>query len=60
MQRMSRKEEELGVRELTHILNSTRTIYNPLPGYDKNVYQERYQIGLDCDEVYPNIYIGDA
>jgi len=57
---MSRKEEEIGVRELTHILNNTRTIYNPLPGYDKSVYQEHYQIGLDCDEVYPNIYIGDA
>ncbi|XP_054277743.1 dual specificity protein phosphatase 3 isoform X2 [Macrosteles quadrilineatus] len=60
MQRMSRKEEEVGLKELTQVLYNTRTIYNPLPGYDKNVYHERYQIGLDCDEVYPNIYIGDA
>ncbi|KAG8338271.1 dual specificity protein phosphatase 3 [Homalodisca vitripennis] len=60
MMRMTRREEELAARELAHVLNNTRTIYNPLPGYDKNVFHERYQIGLDCDEVYPNIYIGDA
>lgn len=57
--RMSRSEEEAAVKVLTNTLNSTSTKRNTLPGYDKNVDQESYQIGLNCDEVYPNIFIGD-
>lgn len=60
MLRMSRREDEIAAKELFQLLNSARTVFNPLPGYDKTNQQDRYQIGLDCDEVYPNILIGDA
>ncbi|KAF4524090.1 hypothetical protein B566_EDAN007673 [Ephemera danica] len=44
-------------------MNATKTDFKPLPGYQKTVrghYEDRRAAGLDCDEVYPNIFIGDA
>lgn len=46
-----------------HVLTSTKTDFRPLPGYVKTIkghHEDRYAAGLDCDEVYPNIFIGDA
>jgi hypothetical protein len=34
----------------------------PLPGFESysGDSDDRMAVGMDCDEVYPNIYIGDA
>ena len=37
--------------------------YTPLPGYDNDMDTDEYcrlQQIINCDEVYPNIYIGDG
>lgn len=54
--------DETTVKLLTHTLYTTKTIHRPLPGYESQSVDlhERLSIGVDCDEVYPNILIGDA
>ncbi|XP_015179701.1 PREDICTED: dual specificity protein phosphatase 3-like isoform X1 [Polistes dominula] len=49
-------------RHLTEVLHSVRTDFKPLPGFDPNKDDLEYfraQQGIDCDEVYPGIFIGD-
>lgn len=59
--RPSTKEDNITAKELMRALSSTKTIYKPLPGYDRSHSSwDRCHIGLDCDEVHPNIFIGDA
>lgn len=45
-----------------HTIFATKTICQPLPGFESCSVdiQDRLTAGVDCDEVYPNIYIGDA
>ncbi|XP_076234681.1 dual specificity protein phosphatase 3 isoform X2 [Calliopsis andreniformis] len=50
-------------RHLTEALHKTQTDNKPIPGFDPNrddIQYYRAQQGIDCDEVYPGIYIGDA
>lgn len=50
-------------RHLTEALHTTRTDFKPLPGFDPNQDDFKYyctQQRIDCDQVYPRIYIGDA
>ncbi|GLH13721.1 Dual specificity protein phosphatase Mpk3 [Gryllus bimaculatus] len=44
---------------LRETLYNTRVIVKPLPGYASSALN-RISVGVDCDEVYPNIFIGDA
>lgn len=49
--------------QLTEVLYRTQTENKMLPGFDSNrddVEYYRIQQDIDCDEVYPRIYIGDA
>ncbi|KAG6794622.1 dual specificity protein phosphatase 3 [Apis mellifera caucasica] len=49
--------------QLTEVLYRTQTENKMLPGFDPNrddVEYYRIQQDIDCDEVYPRIYIGDA
>ncbi|KAJ9586251.1 hypothetical protein L9F63_020113 [Diploptera punctata] len=54
--------DETTVKLLTHTLHSTETIHRQLPGFESHSgdLQDRLSVGVDCDEVYPNIFIGDA
>ncbi|XP_046752341.1 dual specificity protein phosphatase 3 isoform X2 [Diprion similis] len=48
---------------LAQVLYNTKTDFKPLPGFtekDDNTSSYRLQASVDCDEVCPNIYIGDA
>lgn len=48
---------------LAEALYRTQTENKMLPGFDPNrddVEYYRVQQDIDCDEVYPGIYIGDA
>ncbi|XP_046629050.1 dual specificity protein phosphatase 3 isoform X2 [Neodiprion virginianus] len=48
---------------LADVVHKTRTNFRPLPGitdHDNYHISYRIQANVDCDEVYPNIYIGDA
>ncbi|XP_054008331.1 dual specificity protein phosphatase 3 isoform X1 [Hylaeus anthracinus] len=50
-------------RRLKETLHTTYTDNEPLPGFDPNKDDLQYyraQHCIDCDEVYPGIYIGDA
>ncbi|KAK2577537.1 hypothetical protein KPH14_003621 [Odynerus spinipes] len=50
-------------RHLREALHGTKTDFKPLPGFDPNQDDLEYycmQQEIDCDEVYPRIYIGDA
>ncbi|XP_066597679.1 dual specificity protein phosphatase 3 isoform X2 [Prorops nasuta] len=50
-------------RALMEALQIVKPDYRPLPGIDPNkddLQYYRFQMGLDCDEVYPGIFIGDA
>ncbi|XP_043686511.1 dual specificity protein phosphatase 3 isoform X2 [Vespula pensylvanica] len=50
-------------RHLTETLHSVKTGFKPLPGFDPerdDLEYYRAQQEIDCDEVYPGIYIGDA
>ena len=44
---------------LIETLRRTQTDNNPTPGYDPD-HNDVYMLNLDCDEVYPGIFIGDA
>lgn len=52
--------------QLIDAVNKTRPMLKQLPGYDLNIntFEDmrnfRVRKKLDCDEVYPNIYIGDG
>ncbi|XP_014476418.1 PREDICTED: dual specificity protein phosphatase 3-like [Dinoponera quadriceps] len=51
--------------ELTYALYETKTEFQPLPGssYDPNIKDLQYfraHQKIDCDEVYPRIYIGNG
>ncbi|XP_077282553.1 uncharacterized protein LOC143908674 isoform X3 [Temnothorax americanus] len=50
--------------QLTLIILATKALeFKPLPGFDPNVDSSQYyraQQEIDCDEVYPGIYIGDG
>lgn len=44
------------------IFTTKRRQYTPLPGFDPNIDEKEYyrlQQNIDCDEVYPNIFLGD-
>nr|XP_031829570.1 dual specificity protein phosphatase 3 isoform X1 [Nomia melanderi] len=48
---------------LLETLHKTQTENNPIPGFDPNKDDTQYyriQQTIDCDEVYPGIYIGDT
>ena len=44
---------------LAETLRRTQTDNNPTPGYDPD-HNDVYMLNLDCDEVHPGIFIGDA
>ncbi|XP_012274093.1 dual specificity protein phosphatase 3 [Orussus abietinus] len=49
--------------QLHDVLSKTETELRPIPGFDENVDDRNYyrlQHDIDCDEVYPNIILGDA
>ncbi|XP_076161561.1 dual specificity protein phosphatase 3 isoform X2 [Ptiloglossa arizonensis] len=48
--------------QLQMILLKTQTDNKPIPGLDPDSYSQCYgsQQSIDCDEVYPGIYIGDV
>nr|CAD7260239.1 unnamed protein product [Timema shepardi] len=54
--------DDTTVRELIQVLRQTKTQFRPLPGFENNTVdvQDRLNAGVDCDEVYPHIFIGDA
>ncbi|XP_060828140.1 dual specificity protein phosphatase 3 [Bombus pascuorum] len=55
--------EETTQYHLAAVLYTTQTENKMLPGFDPNrddVEYYRVQQDIDCDEVYPGIYIGDA
>ncbi|CAK9801521.1 Dual specificity phosphatase 29 [Anthophora plagiata] len=54
---------ETTLSHMTEALDRTQTDNKPIPGFDPNRDDAQYyraQRGIDCDEVYPGIYIGDA
>jgi len=53
---------ETTAKELMHTIFTTKTIHRPLPGFESSSAdaQDRISKEVDCDEVYPNIYIGDV
>lgn len=53
--------DETTAKALMHTIYTTRTIYRPLPGFESSAdAQDRISMDVDCDEVYPNVYIGDV
>jgi hypothetical protein len=54
--------DETTATALMRTIYATKTIYRPLPGFESVSVdiQDRLTVGVDCDEVYPNVYIGDA
>ena len=53
--------DEASAKQLMQIIYSTKTNFKPLPGYEGTPQGfDRISLGIDCDEVYPNLYIGDA
>ncbi|KOC68606.1 Dual specificity phosphatase DUPD1, partial [Habropoda laboriosa] len=54
---------ETTLSQLTEVLYRTQTDNKPIPGFDPDRHDTQYyraQQAVDCDEVYPGIYIGDA
>ncbi|XP_074097914.1 dual specificity protein phosphatase 3 isoform X2 [Cotesia typhae] len=49
---------ETTFQTLSRALRDTRSEFKPIPGFEHEVHN--YTQDIDCDEVYPNIYIGDA
>ncbi|XP_071453480.1 dual specificity protein phosphatase 13B-like [Hetaerina americana] len=49
-------------RMLHNIMLHTKTDFQPLPGYGYTTVDVMHRIkaGIDCDEVYPNIFIGNS
>lgn len=45
-------------KQLNDIINTTRPRAKALPGYDAG--DNRHDMDLDCDEVYPNIFLSDG
>jgi hypothetical protein len=54
--------DETTAKTLMHTIFTTKTIHQPLPGFESSSAdaQDRISLEVDCDEVYPNIYIGDV
>ena len=54
--------DETTAKALMHTIFTTKTIRRPLPGFESLSADTRDRISMeeDCDEVYPNIYIGDV
>jgi hypothetical protein len=57
-----RNGDETTATVLMRTIYATKTIRRPLPGFESysGDTEDRQTVGMDCDEVYPNIYIGDA
>ncbi|XP_026285594.1 dual specificity protein phosphatase 3 isoform X1 [Frankliniella occidentalis] len=52
--------EETTAKQLSQIVFSTKTHFKALPGYEGSSHGfDRLSLGVDCDEVYPNLFIGD-
>ncbi|XP_034236437.1 dual specificity protein phosphatase 3-like [Thrips palmi] len=53
--------EETTAQQLKLIINSTRPSFCALPGYEGTSLGlfGRAMLNLDCDEVFPNLYVGD-
>jgi hypothetical protein len=48
-------------RALVHVIFTTKAIHQPPPGFESCAdTRDRKSVEVDCDEVYPNIYIGDV
>jgi len=48
--------------QLWRVLTSVKPRPRPLPGYQsapRGTPEDRQAIGIDCDEVYPGIFVGD-
>ncbi|KAG8232737.1 hypothetical protein J437_LFUL013098 [Ladona fulva] len=47
---------------LYSIMRDTKTDFQPLPGYGHKTadVMQRINAGVDCDEVYPNVFIGNS
>jgi hypothetical protein len=56
-----RSGDETTADVLLDIIGTTKPIHQPLPGFGCSSADLQYKISMeeDCDEVYPNIYIGD-
>ncbi|XP_049788118.1 dual specificity protein phosphatase 3 [Schistocerca nitens] len=54
--------DETTEHALLSVIHSTKTVFRPLPGSESRRVdlEDRIMLGVDCDEVYPNILIGDA
>jgi hypothetical protein len=53
--------DETTVGTLLDIIWTTETVSRPQPGFESISadLQDKISMEVDCDEVYPNIYIGD-
>lgn len=54
---------EVHARDLMEVLHTQQPRLAPiqLPGFEQSPQTwDRAKLGLDCDEVYPDIFIGDA
>ncbi|XP_058807311.1 dual specificity protein phosphatase 3-like isoform X2 [Phymastichus coffea] len=54
---------ETSMDNLLDALRTTKTDFKRLPGFDPNVDEDEYhraQQCIDCDEVFPRVYIGDG
>lgn len=56
--------EDTTEHQLTLAISATKVFgFKPLPGFNSNLDNLQYyrvQQEIDCDEVYPGIYIGDG
>uniref|UniRef100_A0A336LBD3 Dual specificity protein phosphatase n=1 Tax=Culicoides sonorensis TaxID=179676 RepID=A0A336LBD3_CULSO len=55
--KMTQSAEQTTGRQLQRILHYSVTPCRPLPGFRRS---DNSQFDVDCDEVYPRLYIGDA
>jgi len=57
-------DKETTEHQLTLAILATKVLeFKPLPGFDSNIDNLQYyraQQEIDCDEVYPGVYIGDG
>lgn len=57
----SKYGDDSHAKQLMQIIYTTKTNFKPLPGYEGTSQGfDRIELGIDCDEVYPNLFIGDA
>lgn len=50
------------MKMLMQTIKTTKTNFKSLPGYEDRPVDiaDRISSGIDCDEVFPNIFIGDV